>query len=233
MFAKKLFLLLFLIHALATDVLAINPEELLKKAHTLEGNGFLEEATQLWEEITVIDTNPNFIIYAQLKLGNTYLKLKQFKKSIDILKMTTTSHPNNFDAHFSFWNSLSAFKNFPEAIKSYKKASTLDPMEALTYVGLGLSLFGNGDSKNAIKALLEANKLFKERKNISWYQDTRVMIAQIKHFAKFPPHFSNLWTTNNLKLVRDTYEKAVFNSKRYTLSTPKYQKNDFPIKVKN
>jgi len=224
MFAKNLFLLLFLIHALATDVLAINPEELLKKAHTLEGNGFLEEATQLWEEITVIDTNPNFIIYAQLKLGNTYLKLKQFKKSIDILKIATTLHPNNFDAHFSLANSLSAFKNFSEAIKSYQKATALNQMEGLTYVGLGLSLFGKGNSKNATEALLEANKLFKEKKNISWHQDTRVMIAQIKHFAKFPPHFSNLWTTNNLKLVHDTYERAVFNSKRYTLSTSKYKK---------
>jgi tetratricopeptide (TPR) repeat protein len=166
-------------------------------------------------------------------LGITYLKLKEFKKSIDILKVATTSHPNNFDAHFSIANSLSAFKNFSKAIKSYKKATTLNPMEGLTYVGLGLSLFGNGNSKNAIKALLKANKLFKEKKNISWHQDTRVMVAQIKHFAKFPPHFSNLWTTNNLKLVHETYEKGVFNSKRYTISSSKYEKNDFPIKVNN
>ena len=221
MFSKKLFFLMFFFHTLATDALALSPEELLKKAHTLEGNGFLEEATKSWEELTLIDTNPSFIIYAQLKFGNTYLKLKQFKKSIDILKIATTSHPNSFDAHFSLANSLSAFKNFSEAIKYYQKATTLNPMEGLTYVGLGLSLFGNGNSKKATKTLLKANKLFKEKKNIPWYQDTRVMIAQIKHFAKFPPHFSNLWTTNNLKLIHDTYEKAVFNSKRYTLATSK------------
>ncbi len=233
MFFKKLFFLLFFFHTLTTDVLAINPGELLKKAHTLEGDGFLEEATKTWEELTLTDTNPNFIIYAQLKLGNIYLKLKKFKKSTDILKIATTSHPNNFDAHFSLANSFSALKNFSEAIKSYQKAITLNPMEGLTYVGLGLSLFGNGNSKNAIKALLKANKSFKEKKNISWHQDTRVMIAQIKHFAKFPPHFSNLWTTNNLKLVHDTYEKTVFNSKRYTLPPSKHKKTDFPIKISN
>ena len=85
----------------------------------------------------------------------------------------------------------------------------------LGYVGLGLSLFGNNDSKNAIEVLLKANKLFKEKKNISWYRDTRVMIGQIKHFSKFPPSFSNLWLKNNLDLVRNTYEKGVFDSKFY------------------
>ena len=226
----RLFSFLFFFTTLGADALAINPEELLKKARTLEGNGFLEEATQSWEKLTTVDTNLNFVIYAQLKLGITYLKLKQFEKSIDILKITTMSHPDNFDAHFSLANSLSAFKNFPKAIKSYKKTITLKPKEALSYVGLGLSLFGNGDSESAIKALLKANKSFKEKKNISWHRDTRVMIAQIKHFAKFPPHFSNLWLSNNLKLVHDTYEKAVFNPKQYLASISTHEKNASPIK---
>ena len=228
MFFLKLFSFLFFFTALGAHALAINPGELLKKARTLEGNGFLEEATQSWEKLTTVDTNLNFVIYAQLKLGTTYLKLKQFEKSIDILKITTMSHPDNFDAHFSLANSLSAFRNFPEAIKSYKKTITLNPKEALSFVGLGLSLFGNGDSESAIKALLKANKSFKEKKNISWHRDTRVMIAQIKHFAKFPPHFSNLWLGNNLKLVHDTYEKAVFNQKQYLSSISTFEKTDFP-----
>ena len=230
MFFLRLFYFLFFFNTLATNVLAISPEELLKKARTLEGNGFLEDAAKSWEELTTVDTSPSFIIYAQLKLGITYLKLKQFQKSIDILKITTMSHPDNFDAHFSLANSLSAFKNFSEAIKPYKKTITLKPKEGLSYVGLGLSLFGNGNSESAIKTLLKANKLFKEKKNISWYRDTRVMIAQVKHFEKFPPHFSNLWLATNLKLVHDTYEKAVFNQKQYLASISTHEKNDPPIK---
>ena len=231
MFFLRLLSFLFFFNTLiATDALAISPEELFKKAQTLEGDGFLEEATKSWEKLSAVENNLNFVIYAQLKLGTTYLKLEQFQKSIDILKITTMSHPDNFDAHFSLANSLSAFKIFPKAIKSYQKTITLRPREGLTYVGLGLSLFGDGDSKNAIKMLLEANKLFKEKKNISWYRDTRVMVAQIKHFAKFPPHFSNLWVTNNLKLIHDTYEKAVFNSKYYLPSIPMHEKNNFPVK---
>ena len=228
MFFLRLFYFLFFFNTLATNVLAISPGELLKKARTLEGNGFLEDAAKSWEELTTVDTSPSFIIYAQLKLGITYLKLKQFQKSIDILKITTMSHPDNFDAHFSLANSLSAFKNFSEAIKSYKKTIALKPKEGLSYVGLGLSLFGNDDSESAIKTLLKANKLFKEKKNISWYRDTRVMIAQVKHFEKFPPHFSNLWLATNLKLVHDTYEKNVFNPKQYLTSISTHEKKDSP-----
>ena len=148
MFFLRLLSFLFFFNVLvASDTLAKSPEELFEKAQILEDNGFLEEAIESWEKLRAVENNPNFVIYAQLKLGITYLKLKQFQKSIDILKVTTMLHPDSFDAHFSFANSLSAFKNFPEAIKSYQKAITLKPREGLSYVGLGLSLFGNGDSK--------------------------------------------------------------------------------------
>jgi len=124
MFFFRLLSFLFFFNTLvASDALAISPEELFKKAQTLEDNGFLEEATKSWEKLSAVENNLNFVIYAQLKLGTTYLKLEQFQKSIDILKITTMSHPDNFDAHFSLANSLSAFKNFSEAIKSYKKTS--------------------------------------------------------------------------------------------------------------
>ena len=229
-FLRLLSFLFFFNTFVANDALAISPEELLKKALTLEDDGFLEEATRSWEKLSAVENNLNFVIFAQLKLGTTYLKLKQFQKSIDILRVTTMSHPDSFDAHFSFANSLSAFKIFPEAIKSYQKTITLKSKEGLGYVGLGLSLFGNGDSLNAVKTLLKANKLFKEKKNISWYQDTRVMVAQIKHFAKFPPHFSDLWLTNNLKLVHDTYEKTLFDSKYYLSSISMHEKTNSPIK---
>jgi tetratricopeptide (TPR) repeat protein len=222
----RLFFLFFFNILVATEVLAISPKELFEKAQTLEGDGFLEEATKSWEKLRKVDNRLDFSIYVHLKLGTTYLKLKQFQKSIDILKITTRSHPDNFDAHFSFANSLSALNKFPDAIKAYKKTIILKPTEGLSHVGLGLSLFGSGDSEKAIKVLLKANKLFKKKKNISWYRDTRVMIGQIKHFAKFPPHFSTLWLTNNLKLVRDTYEKTIFNSQQYlsSVSLPKKTK---------
>ena len=84
------------------NALAINHNVLMKKARTLENNGFFDEAIESWQELATIKTNLNFVIYAELKLGSTYLKLKQFQKSIDVLKTATKSHPENFDVYFSF-----------------------------------------------------------------------------------------------------------------------------------
>ena len=198
-----------------SQTLAQTPQKWLEEAHTLSKNGFLGEATEIWKKIAKTQTNSKLYIYSHLKLGTNYLKLGQPKKSIDILKLVVNSHPNNFDAYFQLANSLSAIRKFPDAIKYYKKTTVLKPEEGLGYVGLGLSFFGNNDYKNSIEALLKANKLFKEKKNISWHRDTRVMVTQIKHFSKFPPNFSDLWLKNNLIVVRDTYEKVIFDSKLY------------------
>ena len=209
------FIVCFFLNTLSVSVLAQDPENWLEKAQALDKDGFWDEAIEAWKKIATTNTNSKLTIYARLKLVATYLKLGQFQQSIDTAQALVQLHPNNFDAHFHLANSLSALRRFSEAIEAYTKTTTLKPDEGLGYVGLGLSLFGNSDSKKAIETLLKANKLFKEKRNISWYRDTRVMVAQIKHFAKFPPSFSNLWLKNNLKVVRDTYEKAVFDSKQY------------------
>jgi len=196
-------------------VLAQNPENWFEKAQALDRDGFWDEAAEAWEKLTTTNTNSKLAVYARLRLAVTYRKLGQFQQSIDIAQAIVRDHPDNFDAHFHLANSLSALKKFSKAVEAYKTTTTLKPKEGLGYVGLGLSLFGNNDSKKAIEVLLNAKKLFKNKRNISWYRDTRVMVTQIKHFEKFPPSFSNLWLKNNLNVVRDTYEKTVFDSKRY------------------
>ena len=85
----------------------------------------------------------------------------------------------------------------------------LDPDKGLGYAGLALCYFGNRDQEKAIALLKEAKAVFKKKKNISWHRDTRIMINQIRTFEKYPPNFSNLWLTNNLKTVRETYEKRI------------------------
>ena len=187
----------------------------LEKAQVLERDGFWGEAAEAWNKLATIDPNPKLVTYARLRLGTIYLKLGQLQQSIDAAQEVVKSHPDNFDAHFHLANSLSSFQRFSEAIKAYEKTVILKPEEGLGYVGLGLAFFGNSDSKKAIEALLKAKKLFKDKRNISWYRDTRVMVGQIKHFEKFPPSFSNLWLKNNFKVVHDTYEGTVFNAKQY------------------
>ena len=210
-----IFVVCFFLTTSEVTLLAQNSEDWLKKAQALDKDGFLDEAVEFWEKLATTNTNPNLVIYAYLRLGTTYLKLEQFQKSIDTVQAIVQFHPDNFDVHFHLANSLSALRKFSEATVAYKKTTILEPREGLGYVGLGLSFFGNSDSEKAIEALLKAKKLFKEKKNISWYRDTRFMVSQIKDFAKFPPSFSSLWLTNNLKVVHETYEKAVFDSNKY------------------
>ena len=59
------------------------------------------------------------------------------------------------------------------------------------------------------------------------------MVGQIKDFEKYPPHFSNLWLTNNLKVVHDTYEKAVFDPKEYLSPISIQDKAPFPNNPSN
>jgi len=40
----------------------------------------------------------------------------------------------------------------------------------------------------------------------------RIMIGQIKGFALYPHDFSELWRTNNLKKIRETYEAGVLRA---------------------
>ena len=111
-----LFLNTFLASALAKDF-----EESLKQAQALDDDGFLDEALEIWKELSSTTTNSDLDIYVSLKLGNTYLKLKQFQKSIDTLKAISEAHPDSFDANFHFANSLSATKNFSSSYKSLRK----------------------------------------------------------------------------------------------------------------
>ncbi|MCH8156613.1 MAG: tetratricopeptide repeat protein [Nitrospinae bacterium] len=202
---------------------AQTPEEWFEKAQTLDKQGFLDEAAEAWEKFAATGADSKRITYARLKLVGNYFKLDLFQKSIDTARAAVQADRENFDAYFHLANALSGIRKFPEAIAAFRKTTALKPEEGLGYVGLGLCLFGNRNSEEAIKVILQANKLFKKKKNISWHRDTRVMVAQIKNFAKFPPNFSDLWVTNNLKLVRDTYEKTVFDPKEYLRSSAEGQ----------
>ena len=204
-----------LVGIVAAPVLAEPPDHWLKKAQTLDKQGFLDEAAQAWEKLATTDTNKKRVAYARLKLAGTYFKLDQFQQSIDTARSAILVDPESFDAHFHLANFLSGTGKFQEAVDTFRKTVALNPEEGLGYVGLGLCLFANRNPGEAVEVILEAAQLFKKKKNISWHRNTRVMSAQIKHFAQFPPNFSDLWVTNNLKLIRETYERTVFDPKTF------------------
>ncbi|MEE9259192.1 MAG: tetratricopeptide repeat protein [Nitrospinaceae bacterium] len=201
--------LLILTSALAAH--AETAEEILAKANSLDKDGFWEESVLEWEKLLKSNPENKLRTLARLKLVKTYFKLGQFEQSVQTAKESAAENPESFHAFFHLANALARTGNFPEAVEAFQKIVQLRPDEGLALVGLALSHFGNRDSQKAIERLKESKVIFKKKKNIPWYQNARIMIPQIKDFARFPANFSDLWLENNLKLVRETYEQALFD----------------------
>ncbi len=184
----------------------------LQEALTLDRQGFIEESIQAWKK--VLDSKPEkkIHIYAQIKLCIAYSKSSMFGDALKEAKNLAEKFPNQFNVAFNLGNMYSATHQYQQAIEAYKKVVELQPNEGLGYVGLGLSLFGNQIVEESLETLRKVRKLFKTQKNISWYQNVRIMIGQIKGFAPYPPDFSNLWLANNLREIRTTYEQTIFRN---------------------
>jgi tetratricopeptide (TPR) repeat protein len=209
--ARMLAMNLFLVFLITASPAGAAPVDgLYRKAIQLDKDGFLEEAAQTWKQLLKSNPGQPLQLFATLKLSSTYLNLAKPFKAVETLKQLPLSQADHFDAQFHLGNALAKIKNYSEAITAFKQTIELRPNEGLANVGLALAHFGNKNPDAAIQQLQAAKKIFKKKKNISWYRDARIMVHQIKGFAKYPPSFSDLWLANNLELVRKTYEKTVF-----------------------
>ena len=215
-------LVLLILLGQASQALADAGWQQVDAALALDKDGFLEEAAVAWEEIIASQEDEGLLALAHLKLSSTYLNLGQLEKSVEIARTLTANLPNDFDAFFHLANARAKMADYPGSTRAFENTVRIRPKEGLGWVGLALALFGNGDSATALKKLKTAQSIFKKKRNIQWYQDTRILQQQIKGFAKYPPNFANLWLTNNLALVRGTYEKTIFNldARRKAMTPP-------------
>jgi tetratricopeptide (TPR) repeat protein len=197
-------------------VLGLGPHTLLagdsalKESLKLDRQGFMAESIPEWNKFLQTRPEKKLTIYAHIKIIIAYSRTGNVGEALKSAKALATSYPDHYDVQFNLGNMLSATHQYAEAAQAYLKASTMRPDEGLAFVGYGICLFGDQKSDAAVQALQKVRKLFKSQKNIGWYQHVRIMIGQIKGFAMYPPDFSNLWRTNNLTKVRETYESSVF-----------------------
>lgn len=182
----------------------------LQEALKLDRQGFLSESIPEWEKFLKTQPEKKLLIYAQIKVTIAHSKTGNFGEALKSAKTLAASHPDHYDVQFNLGNMLSATHQYAEAAQAYLQATTMRPDEGLAFVGYGLCLFGDQKSDEAVQVLRKVKKLFKSQKNINWYQHVRIMIGQMKGFAMYPPDFSNLWRTNNLTKVRETYQSTVF-----------------------
>ena len=177
----------------------------LEKAWNLDKDRFFEDAANYWQKTIDANPPPNITLYAKLKLSNTYSRLGQLDKAIDISRALTESNPGHYDSWFHLANAFAASRQYSQAAEAFKKATTLKPEEGLSRVGLAFAYFGDKKPDFAIAELIKGMKIFKANKNISWYRDSRLAINQVKGFARFPQNFADLWLEKNLLRIQDTY----------------------------
>ncbi len=204
-----LFIALLLLPSLALSEESY--KSLLEKARSLDKEEFFEDAVKYWGKILDADPPPNIVLYAKLKLSNTYSRLGKPNATVRISKALTEANPDHYDSWFHLANALAALRQYSQAIEAFKQMTALKPEEGLAWVGLAFAYFGDGQPDAAIEKFKRAMKIFKAHKNISWHRDCRLAINQIKGFARFPPNFADLWLAKNLKKVQDTYLNTVLD----------------------
>jgi tetratricopeptide (TPR) repeat protein len=182
-----------------------NYKSSLENARNLDKDNFYEDAVSYWQKTIDANPPPNITLYAKLKLSETYSRLGQLDRAIDISRALTESNPGHYDSWFHLANAFAASREYSQAAKAFKIATTLKPEEGLSRVGLAFAYFGDKKPDFAIAELINGMKIFKANKNISWYRDSRLAINQVKGFARFPPNFADLWLEKNLLRVQDTY----------------------------
>ena len=182
----------------------------LEEALTLDRQGFIGETVPHWEAFIASGPEKNLDIYSNIKLCLALHKMGRLMDAYKTVGKLAERYPEDFHAQFNLANMGGGIRRFAEAAEAYKKVTEMHPDEGLGKVGLGLSLFGDRKTEPALEILREAKRLFKKQKIISWYQNTRIMIGQMKSFAPYPPDFSDLWLSNNLKNIRDTYYRTLF-----------------------
>ena len=183
----------------------------LEKARNLDKDEFFEDAVKYWQKTLDANPPPDIILYAKLKLTNTYSRLGKLDKTAEMSRALTESNPGHYDSWFHLANALAALRQYSQAIEAFKRTVILNPKEGLGRVGLAFAYFGDRKPNSAIEEFKKAMKIFKANKNISWYRDCRMAINQIKGFARFPPNFADLWLEKNLKRVQDTYLNAILD----------------------
>jgi len=197
-------------------ILGLGPHTLLagntalKEALELDRQGFMAESIPEWKKFLQTRPEKKLDVYAQIKIIIAYSRTGNVGEALRSAKALAASYPDHYDVQFNLGNMLSATHQYAGAAQAYLKATTIRPDEGLAFVGYGICLFGDQKPDEAVQVLRKVRKLFKSQKNIGWHQHVRIMIGQIKGFAMYPPDFSNLWRTNNLKKVRETYESSVF-----------------------
>jgi tetratricopeptide (TPR) repeat protein len=96
-----------------------NYKSSLENARILDKDNFYEDAVSYWQKTIDANPPPNITLYANLKLSETYSRLGQLDRAIDISRALTESNPGHYDSWFHLANAFAASREYSQAAEAF------------------------------------------------------------------------------------------------------------------
>ncbi|MBI4127306.1 tetratricopeptide repeat protein [Candidatus Peregrinibacteria bacterium] len=131
-------------------------EELLKKADDLKLAGRHDEAIQLANKMLMSDLD---YVEAYEELGDNYLSLREYDKSMKALKYALRLNPKSANALYLLGFLYSSIGDFEKSVETLEYANKIQPHHPEILRCLGWSIFHGGDRKRGLIILERARTL--------------------------------------------------------------------------
>jgi tetratricopeptide (TPR) repeat protein len=145
--------------------------------------GQKNEAISAYQQAINLDSgNANAYFNLAIALqdeGRNTEAIAAYRKILDL-------NPTNAVAYNSIANLLTIQGRVSEAIATYIEAIRYIPHETTTYYNLGVTLYNQGDLKNANRVLKRARNQYREQGNIKQADQAERLIQQIVQMQKHP-----------------------------------------------
>lgn len=139
-------------------------QELLKQADSLKLSGRHNEAIQLANKMLIMDLE---YVEAYEEIGDNYLSLREYDRSMKALKHALKLKPNSPNALYLLGFLYSSLGDFAKSIEILEQANQVQPHHPEILRCLGWSIFHGGDRKRGLVIL--------ERAKAMAPQDTLIM----------------------------------------------------------
>ena len=164
-----------------------------------------------------------------LKIANSYMDKKEYKKAIEILDKAIALYPENSD--FYSFRAISYYwlNQYKKAIEDYTKAINLNPqkgMLSLIYYGRGISYSELNQYEKAKFDLIKSSKLFREIGDVNSYnlaqESLKIIENNIAGFQQINQENSETYYLNiayNLLREKKNKEAIEFLDKAIVLNS--------------
>ncbi|MFA6024272.1 MAG: tetratricopeptide repeat protein [Candidatus Gracilibacteria bacterium] len=131
-------------------------DDLLKQADSLKLSGKHEEAIQLANKMILMDLE---FVEAYEEIGDNYLSLREYDKSMKALKHALKLKPKSPNALYLLGFLYSSLGDFGKSIETLELANQVQPHHPEILRCLGWSIFHGGDRKRGLVILERAKAM--------------------------------------------------------------------------